>query len=185
MSSGAVGDGDDFVSRFVEESLDERGGDEIVFDEQHEHGTVGGTPRHFARRRRARQRGDDLVAHALGLRARLAFELAAEDVGAFLITAQRRVGTPLLELQPHQRAMHDFLRRIEREKFSRGLDRALPPAGIDLRGEQPPEDRHRAAPIREAAFSEPVIERLNAGRKTFEQIAAIDIRGVAHVIDRW
>ena len=54
------------------------------------------------------------------------FVLAAQHVGAILIAAQRRVGTSLLELQAHERAMDDFLRRIERQQPRRRLASPLP-----------------------------------------------------------
>src|SRR5205814_6357472 len=100
------------------------------------------------------RRGDGL-AHFLRLRARLAVELAAEDLRAFVVAAQRGVGTALVELQAHERAVDDFLRRVKRQQPPRGLDGALPPAGADLRGQELAEDADDDAPVAEALGGEP------------------------------
>src|SRR5213079_1929051 len=111
--------------------------------------------------------------HFLGLGARLAPELAAEDLGALLIAAQRGVGAALVELQTHERAVDDFLRRIEREEPPGGLDRALPPAGPDLRRQQLAEDADADAPVAETFGGEPFVVAFDGADEAFEEVAAV------------
>ena len=174
---------DDFVSRLGQESFDERGGDGVILDEEDEHRTVERFVKRVARRGSFfERRAGSLRAAARSRRSAARSNCALEDVGAFLVAAQRGVGTALFELQPHQRAMHDFLRRIEREQTAGGVGGVLPPPGLDLRGQQLAEDRERGVPVVEAAFGEPFVEAGKIAVEVIEQIAAINLgRGADRV----
>ncbi len=121
---------------------------------------------------------------ARGLLARLAVVLAPQHVGAFLIAAQRGVGTSLFELQTNERAMDDFLRGIEGQQPPGGVDRFLPPSGANLRRQEIAEDRQRGAQECETALGEPFIEGWNAGRKVRQQVPAKNLGRLADRVDR-
>ncbi len=101
-----------------------------------------------------------------------------------MVAAQRGVRLSLLELQPHERAVDDFLRRIERQEAAGRLRRALPPSGVDLRAQQLSEDRKGDAPVADALVGDPFVEAAKAGRESLQEIGAIELRRLADALDR-
>src|SRR5207248_8840374 len=83
-----------------------------------------------------------------------------------------------------ERAVDDFLRRVEREETPGDVDGALPPAGADLRGEQLAEDADADAPVAEALGGEPLVVALDGADEAFQEVAAIELGGLAQRRDR-
>src|SRR6266849_5416271 len=111
-------------------------------------------------------------------------KLAVQNVAALLITPERGVGTALLELQAHERAMDDFLSRIECQQPAGCLGRVLPPASFDLHRQQLSENGKSAAPVVKTLAREPLIESRDSAGKAFQKIAAVEVRRFPQRVDR-
>ena len=118
----------------------------------------------------------DLLVEGLRLRLGLDAELAAEHAHAVLVVAQRRAAPTEIRVQPHQRAVHRLLQRVQRQQPQRRLHRGLRRTRPTLPREQLREsfERHLAQPL--ALPQQPLLERCFVHREPAEQIALVERR---------
>lgn len=120
----------------------------------------------------------------LRLGVRLRTDLALERADALLVLAQRRAAPAEIRIEPHERAVHGLLQRIEREQSERGLRRAFAGAATALLREQLCEglERELAQPLPLA--EQPFLPRPLIDDEPREQVAAIRLGGVGHRLGR-
>ena len=138
----------------------------------------GGRRGHHGLQPPRRGRLQDLLVQRLGLGLRLDAELAAEHGDALLVLPERRAPPPEVGVEAHQRAMHRFLQRVQREQSQRRLHARLGGAGPALLGEQPRQPLQRQLAQALALAQQPLLERRLVDHEAAEQIATIERAGL-------
>ncbi len=147
-------------------------------------GSAGAAQR-FRRRRGALQLdrdggplAQDLAVQRLGLGLGLGIELALERADAELVLAERRASAAELHVQPHQRAVHRLLERIEGEELERGLHGRLRRPRRPMPGEEPGQGLHRGLAQALALGQEPLLERRLLQRQARQEVALVQQPGL-------
>ena len=102
----------------------------------------------------------DLTVQTVGFELGRDTELAFEDLAAGAILTQGRVGLTALYVQPHQRAMHAFLKRIQSEKAIGGTNGLFVRTLVYVMAGERLERVNRAA-----AFSRPIASHQTRARR--------------------
>lgn len=115
----------------------------------------------------------DLLVERPRLRLRLGAQLAVQRGHAVLVLAQRRLAPPGLRVEPHERAVHGLLQRVDGEQAPGGLDGVVDAAGRPAEAEQTGErlQGNLAQPL--ALGQQPLLERRLRDREPGEEVAAV------------
>ena len=120
----------------------------------------------------------NLLVKRFRLPLRLDAQLAREDAHTLLVLAKRGAAPAALRVQPHQRAMHRLLQRVERQQLQRGLHGRLTGVNLPLVREKLRERLQGQLTQPLALAQQPLLERRLVDRESAEQVALIDRAGL-------
>src|SRR5207245_5634639 len=105
-------------------------------------------------------------------------QLALQRGDAHLILLESGAAPTLRGIEVHQRPMHGLLQRIEGQQPYSGLNPAFGLATARLLGQQLAENLQRKLPQSLALYGEPLLERRLVHVEAFDEIAAVQARGL-------
>jgi hypothetical protein len=126
---------------------------------------------------RGRRPLEDLQIETLRLELRLHAELLVLRRHARLVLAQRRRATTLPDVQTHQRPVHIFLERVEREQSGTDSDRRLDPPRLAVARKEAAEGLQRELVEPRALGRQPFLERRGRDADAIEQRSVIERHG--------